>query len=42
MIKMIGSGEDGMVAGVALGIAVFVALCLGIYGGWTFGMKHFS
>ena len=31
-----------MVVGVAFGIAIFLALCLGIYGGWTFGMKHFT
>lgn len=42
MIKIIGSEEDGIVAGVALGIAIFLALCLGVYCGWTFGIKHFS
>jgi hypothetical protein len=42
MLKMRGSGEDGMVAGVALGIAVFLALCSGIYLGWSFGLRHFS
>jgi hypothetical protein len=42
MAKPIGSGEDDMVAGTALGMAIFLALCLGIYGGWTLGIKYFS
>jgi phage shock protein PspC (stress-responsive transcriptional regulator) len=42
IMEMMANSEEGMVAGVALGIAVFIALSAGIYFGWTLGLKYFS
>jgi hypothetical protein len=40
IMEMMANSEEGMVAGVALGIAVFIALSAGIYFGWTLGLNR--